>query len=224
MYSIYENGCSTPLPTPLELERDQKMWFMSCDIGKRNFAYTIVEISLPYMKSLSGKDDEETVIKNIYSNTRIISMDLQDFVGGTNVKVTQDIFNNITNYLESRTPYFDLCKAFVLENQLKKNPEAQRIEQHVYSYLVIRYKLSKDVIPLLARLKYTETGLPRTIRKKYYRKKWAWVRVREILEEVGDTAALHYIFNTHKAKKDDLSDTILQIHAFCRRVYVKKTI
>jgi hypothetical protein len=220
MYSIYTDPKS--LPTLGELESQGKMWFMSCDIGKRNFAYTIVEVSLSQMKSLVDFKNDDSVIKKIYSNTRIISMDLQDFVGGTNIRVTQDIFNNITNYLDSVTPYFDLCKAFVLEKQLKKNPEAQRIEQHVYSYLVIRYKLSKDVISLLSRLKYTETGIPPTVKTKYYRKKWAWVRCKEILEEVGDQGALEYIFKTHKTKKDDLSDTLLQVYAFCRRVYVKE--
>ena len=219
MYSVYSNE-QKELPTLQELESSGKMWIMSCDIGKRNFAYTIIEVSPTDMQAI--KEDDEDVVRKVYSNVKIISMDLKDFVGAPNVSVTQDIFNNITTYLESRTPLFDLCTAFVLEKQLKKNPEAQRIEQHVYSYLVIRYKLTKEIIPLLARLKYTETGLPRTIRKKYYRKKWAWERCKEIITEIGDSAALEYIFHTHRSKKDDISDTLLQVHAFCRRVFIRK--
>lgn len=221
MYSIYSKtsgGGSGGLPSSYDLEREGKLWLMSCDIGKRNFAYSIVEISLPEMKKLDMNSD----LKKVYENSRIISMDLQDFVGSTNVKVSQDIFNNITIYMDSMAPYFDLCKAFVLEKQLKKNPEAQRIEQHIYSYLVIRYRLTKDVIPFLSKLKYTETGLPVNIKKKYYRKKWAWMKCKEILEEIGDKGSLDYIFKVHKDKKDDLSDTLLQIYGFCKRVYAKK--
>jgi len=211
--------------TPIISDDKDIIWVMSCDIGKRNFAISICEYNIKTLQSYRQYIGNDTKITdNVVKSNKIIMMDLIDFVGYTNATLSQDIYVNIVNYLDRIKPWLDLCSCFVLEKQIKTNPEAISIEQHIYSYLVIKYELTKDIVSFPSKLKYYEMEFPKNIKKKYYRKKWACERIKGILTKSGDVDALKYIFDTHKSKKDDLSDTLLQSYSFCKRIFVKKTI
>jgi len=201
---------------------DGKMWLMSCDIGKRNFAVSICEYDLSILHSLKKLDKPLDIIEGVVRSHRIVMMDLTDFIGAPNVLLSQDIYVNITRYMASIKWWLDRCTCFIIEKQMKTNPEATCIEQHIYSYLVITYELSKEVVKFPSRLKYLEMNFPRNIKKKYYRKKWGVDTIRGVLE--GNCRAITYIFDTHKTKKDDLADTLLQSYAFCRRTFVHQVI
>ena len=203
------------------------IWVMSCDIGKRNFAVSICEYNIKTLQSYRQymKNNEMSVITDkICTNNKIVMMDLVDFVGYSNSIMSQDIYVNIVNYLDTIKPWLDLCSCFVLEKQIKRNPEAMSIEQHIYSYLIIKYNLEKERVRFPSKLKYSEMEFPNNIKKKYYRKKWACERIKSILEKNKDKNAIDYIFTKNKTKKDDLSDTLLQSYSFCKRIFVKEVI
>lgn len=217
MYSI--NTKPSP-PTDPDI-----IWIASIDVGKRNFAITITEYNIKTLHSLREpfSDNKYTdVTDGVSNNCRIVMMDLTDFIGSANKLVTQDIYLNIINYLDRIKEWLDVCLTVVIEAQVKMNPEAMKIEMVIYTWLVMRYELTKDIVQFPSRLKYFETDIPKTIKTKYNRKKWACTKTNEILTRNKDEAALTYIFKTHKPKKDDLSDTILQSIAFVKRVFVKQ--
>jgi hypothetical protein len=213
--------------SPAKSEDDDIVWVMSCDIGKRNFAMSICEYNrkdLHTLRQVYREGRWNDVTEGVINNHKIIMMDLVDFVGYSNSIMSQDIYVNIIHYFDRIKPWLDLCTCFVLEKQIKRNPEAIGIEHHVHSYLLVKYELTKEVVSYQSKLKYSELDYPKNIKKKYYRKKWACDRISGILKKKGDTASLKYIFETHKTKKDDLSDTLLQSFSFMKRVFVKQVL
>ena len=217
MYSITSKPVS---PTDPDV-----IWIASLDVGKRNFAITITEYNIKTLHTLREVYNVckyTEVTDGVCNNCSIVMMDLIDFIGYTNRIVSQDIYVNIIDYLDRIKCWLDVCLTVVIEAQVKMNPEAMKIEMVIYTWLVMKYKLTKDIIQFPSRLKYFETDMPKTIKTKYNRKKWACLKMNEILTLNKNESAVKYIFNTHKSKKDDLSDTILQSIAFVKRVFVKQ--
>lgn len=153
------------------------------------------------------------------------------------------IFINLTYFFDQNKKLLDSVDIIVIEQQLKTNPMAQRIEQHCISWFTFNYLDTKEIIVFSARNKYIVLGLPRTIfdvkkkivRKisKNERKKWACDVTFSILKNkqinhntniINSKQLIEYIFEKNSNKKDDISDTICQLNAFKIKRFLDKKI
>lgn len=153
------------------------------------------------------------------------------------------IFVNLSKFLNDNKLLMDTVNKVIIEQQLKTNPMAQRIEQHCISWFTFHYSVSKEIIVFPSRNKYIFIGMPKkminkktqTLKKitKTQRKKWACDVTLELLKQkeiqsvekskdgniVTASQLLHYIFKENAAKKDDISDTICQLNAYKIKTY-----
>ena len=148
-------------------------------------------------------------------------------------------FINFTYFLDTNKKIMDSVDIIVIEQQLKTNPMAQRIEQHCISWFTFNYLDSKEIIVFPSRNKYLMLGLPKNVfdekkkivRKitKNERKKWACDFTLSILsnkktsdkeEVINSKQLLEYIFQKNSDKKDDISDTICQLNAYKIKKYL----
>lgn len=162
--------------------------------------------------------------RNIRADGAIITL-LHDKVGLKKEEQELDegfvskIFTFITNFLDNHKELFLTCHMVIIEKQLPINYRAVRMSQHTLTYFMV---LLKNIEPNLAmfyevapQLKGKELGVPPNTNEKGL-KQWAVVKALEILTDRGDTKGLEVLnrkVNKKKEKKDDLSDTVLQIEA-----------
>jgi|688.fasta_scaffold400595_2 hypothetical protein len=150
-------------------------------------------------------------------------------------------FINFTYYLDKHRNIMDTVDTIVIEQQLKTNPMAQRVEQHCISWFTFNYLDSKEIIVFPSRNKYLMLGLPKNVfdekkkivRKitKNERKKWACDYTLSILTNkkineqeniINSNKLIEYIFKKNSDKKDDISDTICQLNAYKIKKYLDK--
>lgn len=211
----------TSINYPSKTNNDDVIWIMSGDIGKRNFGVIINEYKRSEISMYVNNDRklvkpprkldkielDKLKLDKIRKccNGKTIMMDLRDFVGKPNLALDQDIFVNMNIYLTNIKPWLDLCLCFVLEDQLQTNYEAGLMEQHIYSWLTIQYSLKKDIIRFGSRLKYSEMGIPKTIKKKYYRKYWGCIKVYQILMTRSIQCEKSSEINAHGEKRESIN-------------------
>lgn len=150
-------------------------------------------------------------------------------------------FINFTYFLDTHKKLMDTVDVIVIEQQLKTNPMAQRVEQHCISWFTFNYLDTKEIIVFPSRNKYLMLGLPKNVfdekkkivRKitKNERKKWACDFTLSILTNkkiiqkeniINSKELLDYIFIKNSDKKDDVSDTICQLNAYKIKKYLDK--
>lgn len=116
--------------------------------------------------------------------------------------------------LEPLVPLFLDCHIAMIERQLPENYQSTRCMQHALSFLMTRLRdgplmpLIMDVDP---QLKGRMLGAPKGCKGNDL-KKWAEEKALEILLARGDHTSLEIL--TKHGKKDDLSDTVVQIEAW----------
>ena len=175
----------------------------SIDVGYRNFCIAIEEYELP----LRSKNPEDIYAGNL------IFFHNQDF--GVRKKTTVDdnpILNAILEWLNVHKDKFDKCDTIIIEQQLKTNPFAQKIEHMVHAWFLVNYGLTKAVGPFSATHKTRVLNAPKKMTKPE-RKKWAVDKATEILCCRGDDIGLE-IMNDNKKKADDLGDCLLMCQAW----------
>jgi hypothetical protein len=174
----------------------------SIDIGNRNFALCIERLHFPIDKS-----------ENIIHQGEIILFRKEDFGARTKDGLKdRSIFLKCQKFLESISEYLDKCDIVLLEQQLKRNPFAQKLEMFVYSYLLFTYSVFKYYISFSATHKTQVLKAPKGMDKPA-RKKWCTNQFCEILANRGDEYSLEIIKN-NKNKLDDLCDTGCMIQAW----------
>ena len=150
-------------------------------------------------------------------------------------------FINFTYFLDTHKKLLDTVDTIVIEQQLKTNPMAQRVEQHCISWFTFQYLDSKEIIVFPSRNKYIMLGLPKNVfdekkkivRKitKNERKKWACDFTLSVLTNkkininpniINSKKLLEYIFVDNSDKKDDISDTFCQLNAYKIKKYLDK--
>jgi hypothetical protein len=133
---------------------------------------------------------------------------------------------NMMDYLESKSKYIDKSKLVVVEQQLKQNPKAQRIEHNCEDYFIFTYRDTKTVIPFPSKHKTKVLGMPKypkklkAYQKKKLRKEWSCMKALEILKLRGDTKTELQILKSKK--QDDFADTITQLQAFKIKCFIDK--
>jgi hypothetical protein len=224
----------------------------SIDIGKKNFSFTVEEFDAEELKKVKPipllkryKDDGhaseamEEVLEKVYTNGKIIlhkNLDLTENCDPKK-KLDPETFHNMVEALDEYTEYWDKCSAFVIEEQMsfgaKLNKMAMKLGQHCYSYFVLKYGRSKQVVEFPAYNKTQVLGAPKVQGKPYksgkvrwvamdkpQRKKWAVDKCIELLTCRGEMDIIDSM--TSVKKKDDLADVVLQLQAYKYLAYVEK--
>lgn len=174
----------------------------SIDIGNRNFALCIERIPLPLKRN-----------ENILHQGEIILFRKEDFGARTKDGLKDRmIFLKCEKFLSSISEYIDKCDVILLEQQLRRNPFAQKLEMFVYSYFLINYSIFKYYTSFPAKHKTQVLKAPKGMDKPK-RKKWCAEKFCEILAERGDEYSLD-IISKNKSKMDDLCDTGCMIQAW----------
>lgn len=203
----------------------------SFDIGKKNFAFCIEEIDAPVVPKIPLKKRYELdgtptpefaeVLNQICLAGRIVLYKNTDLTANCDASayLDKETFYNMTDTLNEYVELWDTCDVFLIEQQMqfgagKRNPMAQKLGQHCYSYFTFVYGRDKEVIEYPAYNKTQILGAPKVMGKKRWkamekpaRKKWAVKRATEILTARNDPFLAELV--KHK-KKDDLSDVLLQ--------------
>ena len=202
---------------------------MSIDIGSRNLAFYIEEfnrvniLSLCPCRHMYEKEGTCTqvfsnILDKIERNGFCVFFDLFD-----SGSVVEKCFLNITEYLDNHRYIFDLLSFIIIEKQMKKNTNAQRIAQHIYSYFTFIYYDWKPIILFPSKLKTKILGCPKKDKgmsrpKRYkYIKEWAVKKAQKIFEKRNDINYLN-LYSALK-KNDDVADAICQMQAFKVKVF-----
>ena len=102
------------------------------------------------------------------------------------------------------------CDLIIIEHQMRTNIRAQRLGQHVWTWFSTKFPDTKpSFVP--SHMK-TQFFLGKNKLTDATRKRWSITKATEILTERGDEDNLTYLKGLEK--KDDVSDTLLQLIAF----------
>jgi hypothetical protein len=116
---------------------------------------------------------------------------------------------------------FSESHVFLIENQLRQNPWATRVDGHLCAFFLARYA-GRGLHPLVAevspKLKSKQLNAP----KGEDLKKWSVEKATAILTERGDVTSLA-ILDGFK-KKDDLADVICQSESWCQKFLKPETL
>ena len=204
-----------------------KVYLTSFDIGKKNFAFIIEEISLTKVKKLVKIDKKsrykpdgsptvafEKELKKLYKCGKVILVRNLDLTKDCNPKLTLDdhTYVNMLDVLEEYKEYWDKCEHIIIEKQMsfrgKYNVMAMKLAAFCFSYFKINYRETKTIIDYPAFHKTQVLGAVKAeVKQKYKRKKWAVSKAKEILEFRKDASSLEEFEN--KKKRDDISDCLL---------------
>jgi hypothetical protein len=168
-------------------------------------------------------DNWKNTLHQIYKNGTKILLERVDLSEKKGNQFDLQTFINLTNYLDDNVKQFDVCSYIIIEQQLKKNPMAQRLEQHCVSWFTFTYLDTKQIIIYPASNKTRVLGAPKKVidkngilkkMTKIQRKNWACDEASKILNLRDDIHTIHHIFSENKSKKDDLSDVIVQLNSW----------
>jgi len=216
------------------------------DIGKKNFAFTIIQIDTSSLETISnipsntryntdksGTPEFRAILDKVFDCSQIILYRNIDLTENCNSKKTLDpiSFLNMNRELNEYTDYWDKCSYFLIEQQMafrgRCNIMALKLAQHCYSYFCNRYNRVNNIIDYPAYYKTQIIGAAKSlVNTKPKRKKWAIAESISILEnrsERCDTEnTLLEFLNKRGGKKDDISDTYLMTLTFSYMKYLDK--
>lgn len=219
---------------------------LSIDIGVRNLALWIEEYDMNKVREKqqdlkkitkrTNENNEPTEEYKTFLNSFLLSCsktiyaDKIDLCENEEYKRTKNnmiilnnnILFNIIKEFDKRRDLLINVRHIVIEKQLKTNPNAQVIQNHIHAYFLHQYGLSKNVdifdschkTRILGCPKKTNVDGKMTKINKSYRKRWTTNLTQNILLERKDKKFYKFVFEENKAKADDLSDTFCQSSAF----------
>ncbi len=172
---------------------------VSIDPGRKNFAIRIERRSLTTyeIKALA------------FEKIDLIGKDKED-----SVQVIDSLYKRINDFLDKHLALIKLSHLIIIERQLHINYKMVRLSQHVITYLTINVRNAKFfpvILEVSSKLKSHQLQAPRGISDKEI-KTWAVSKANELLKIRKDDFSLE-VLGTAKKKKDDLSDTVIQIEA-----------
>lgn len=207
----------------------------SIDIGSKNPCLYIEETDIDKLHSIKNIPKNKRynidktptkkfnkILNDVYKNGKCIYLEKFDVSDITEHKM----FLNMLDYLESKINYFDKCDPIVIEQQLKENPFARRMEQVCTTFFLFKYRDTKTIIIFPSYHKTKVLGMEKyekklkAYKKKKIRKEWGCKKALEICRLREDEKTELHILTSKK--KDDESDTIIQLQAFKYKCYVEK--
>lgn len=212
----------------------------SFDIGKKNFAFCVEEIDLGLFDSMKNieyskrffRDGTPTpaylqLIKSVCMTGRVILLDNVNLCDGCDDSkyIDSQVFINMNHVLDQHKDIWDSCTCFVIEQQMSfkqnRNTMALKLGQHCFSYFIFNYASFKQTVEFPAYYKTKILGAHKKMNKQE-RKAWAVTKAMDILADRDDDDTLALI--TSRKKRDDLSDTLVQLQAYKYLVFVDKSI
>ena len=172
---------------------------LSIDVGKVNLGV--------YIEEFTNADDG-----------RCLYLRRVDLTEAKKERVGTPLLMRLFAYLDTIKDLLTECDFFVVEKQLKQNPEAQFVDHAIQSYLTIYYGAFKQIVSFASKNKtkvFDDTKMT-----KYQRKKWAVEKAYHVFTTRNDFSSLAYLESL--AKKDDVSDAMCQLDAF-KAILFKKT-
>lgn len=181
------------------------MHIISFDIGEKNFAFSFIKFT---------KEENMVVFEvedvNLYN---VIEKRKQTII---------ESCCKISNLLQTYDEKICTCSFILIEQQMRPNIRAQRIAQHVWSYLHTKYvtKEHPQIVSVSSTLKtrmFSAEDLNKNQRKKWVtdlvltRKFVNLARVHAITAIISDTVLKKI---QEFIKQDDVCDTIVQSLAF----------
>jgi len=124
------------------------------------------------------------------------------------------IYKNSSMLLDRYINLIYNCHLIIIERQLSKNYKMVRFSQHIISYLIVKLMnnpCKTVILEVDSKLKSRQLAAPKGLNAKEI-KKWAIQLADRILKARQDQKSLS-IIKSAKSKKDDLSDTVIQIEA-----------
>ncbi len=224
-----------------------KQQILSIDIGVRNLAMWVEEFDLQKLadfkkqyKTINPKLVENNVPSETYktfldqfllTSSKTIWADKIDLCEDEKVInktknnmiiLNNNILFNIIKQFDKRRDILIHVNTIVIERQLKDNPNAQVIQNHIHAYLLHQYGLSKDIVIFDSCHKTRVLGCPKKVEdkgkmvkiNKTFRKKWTTNLTRRIMFDRKDKTFYNFVFEQNKSKADDLSDTFCQACAY----------
>lgn len=176
----------------------------SLDPGRRNFAIRIERRNL-----MTGK-----IIALGYEKIDLIGKGEEDLV----VHIDK-FYRRLNDFLDKYLNLIKLCHLVIIERQMHINYRMVRFSQHLITYLTIHLKNNANltvIIEVSNKLKTFALHAPKGLSDKDV-KKWAVSTADALLKARNDQASLNVLLHAKK-KKDDLSDTVVQIEAFFSHV------
>jgi hypothetical protein len=219
---------------------NDKVWIASFDIGKKNFAFCVEEVSLQSMSSIHNVDSKyrfykdgtptpefNVMLKSLCSSGKIILLDNVDLSKNcdNNKSLDSQVFINMNNILDKHKLIWDKCICFVIEQQMSfkqsRNTIALKLGQHCFSYFIFHYANFKKTIEFPAYYKTKILGAHKKMNKQE-RKAWAVSKALEILADRNDEETMLTI--TSRKKRDDVADALVQLQAYKYLIFIDKSI
>jgi hypothetical protein len=176
------------------------MRMLSIDIGAKNCAFYIERFN-----------EDNLSNETLYKEGVREYWDVADFTYGN------DLYVNIGLYLDKHRTMWDKCNGIIIERQLKTNPKAQSIQFFIFGYFKNLYGPFKYISDISATRKTQVFGAPPKMKPKV-RKAWAVNEAHKILDARNDFEGLKIL---HTGKSDDKADSVVQLKAFQKLVFVE---
>ena len=198
--------CHNPHTIPLsERKWSDRIRIISVDPGVSHFSLRVEERNIK-------KND---IIKTLLYDKVGLKKEDQELTNDNESK----IFTFIHEFLDQHIDLFKTCHMVIIEKQLPVNYRCVRISQHVLTFFMVHLKNITPSLPMFFEvaptLKGRELGAPPNLNERGI-KLWAVEKAMELLYIREDNIGLGVLerkVNGRKEKKDDLSDTLLQIEA-----------
>jgi hypothetical protein len=196
------------------------MNIISIDIGEKHFAYCFIKVTVDATGCVFEVEDVKlhNVIEKPKQTNGVIKKPKQQTIVESCCKIS-NILYECDNKISS-------CMYILIEQQMVKNARAQRVAQHVWSYLHTKYILKNDskahpqIVSVSSSLK-TKTFIKEPLDNKQRKK---WVTDAVLTKNIVSLAKSHNIvvnipdniLETIKQliKQDDVCDTIVQSLVF----------
>src|SRR5579863_4251145 len=195
IYTIHH--CHSTLK-PIEwYQRKDWQRVLSIDPGKRNFCFRIETWDFTKQK----------ISMEAYEKIDLIGSEASPGAG----EHIEYINRNVISILDKYEKLIANCDLVIIERQLPINYRMVRFSQHIITYLTIKLRdntCKTVIIEIDPRLKTQQFGIKGLDKRGV--KKWAIEKANEILTLRDDQASLN-IIKKAKSKKDDLSDTVVQV-------------
>ncbi len=200
----------------------EKMTIYNVNLKPKNWTpgiFTVCSID-PGEVNLAIRVERREYLKEIdVISLKSVSVFLFEFI---NIIGDTDIcsYCKLTSYFNSRFDILNQCNIFIVEKQLPINYSKVRINQHIISYILLRFadsEISPVIYDIHPCLKSEIFGFSKKMGEHEIKKKSIEV-AEDILTKRGDTMSVYVIENNRnmrgKIKKDDLADTVFQMEAF----------
>jgi hypothetical protein len=229
----------------------KKIWTVSIDIGKKNFAFYIQEIDMteiikinhiPYNRRYNQNGtltkEMDTIMNKIYKTGKSVMYSNNDITMNCdkNAYLDPETYHNMIDILDQNIEFFDKCSYIIIEQQMSfrkaYNTMCLKLAQHCYSYFTFKYGRFKQVLYWPAFKKTLILGAPKIKGKKYKNGKQLWKSMTKYQRKKWSVEKAREILLVNDEldvweklsamkKKDDITDCILMAYTFIFEILIK---